>query len=244
MEQDRANNRHSKGFEKHNQSKRVGVGLLLLTVGVLFILKNLDVFSPAVEDILISWQMLLIGIGFVKMISDNNKAIGGILIVVGGFFMVPELWDVSVDFVDVFWPILLVAAGVLVIAGPGKNFFNKKRKIFSSDENFIEEVNIFGGNEKTISTQKFKGGSIQNIFGGTELDMRDCEMEGDRAEIDLVCVFGGMELRVPDHWDVVIKVAPIFGGFSNKRVIRVAEGTSRKVLFIKGIVVFGGGEIK
>jgi predicted membrane protein len=229
---------------EHNRSKRVGFGILLLLAGTLFILSNLNMLPKQVEDILISWQMLVFGIGAVKFLFEDNKAFGGVMMIVGAFFLVPEVFDVSVDFVDVFWPLLLIGAGLMVIIGPGKNLFKKRNPIYSSDERYIEEMNIFGGNEKVMEMPNFKGGSIHNVFGGTELDLRDSEMEGDKAEIDLVCIFGGMELRVPDHWDVVIKVTPIFGGFSNKRVVRRTEGQSRKTLIITGTVIFGGGEIK
>ena len=244
-EEKNANSREVRyGINEQNKAKRIGWGLLLLAVGVLFILRNLGFIPPHIDDMIFTWQSILIAVGIVKFLFDDNKALGAITILFGAFFLVPELFDVRVDFIDVFWPLLLIGAGLLIILGPGKNLLKKRNPSISTDQRYIEEINIFGGNEKVMEEANFKGGTIQNIFGGTELDMRDCEMEGDSAEIDLVCVFGGLELRVPDHWDVVVKVTPVFGGFSNKRSVRVREGMTKKTLFITGVVVFGGGEIK
>lgn len=230
-------------WSAQNKAKRIGFGFLLLLAGGLFILRNLDLLPNNIDNILISWQMLVIAIGFVKFLFDPNKAVGGIMILVGGFFLIPELFEVSIDFVDVFWPLLLIGAGLIVIFGPGRKLIKGKSE-HPNDARYIEEMNVFGGNEKLMEVKNFKGGSIHNIFGGTELDMRDCDMEGDSAEIEVFCVFGGLEMRVPDNWEVIIKVTPIFGGFSNKRSSRPVEGSEKKTLFINGTVVFGGGEIK
>lgn len=240
---DRDSRTTASAARKAHTAKRVGFGLLMLAAGGVFILRNLGLLPWMVEDILISWQMLLIGIGAVKFLFDENKSMGGILMLVGGFFLVPKLFDVSVDFVDVFWPLLLIGGGLLMILGPGRKLI-KRNPLYQKDDRYVEELNIFGGNEKVLEIQNFKGGSIQNIFGGTDLDMRDCDMEGESAEIELVCVFGGLEMRVPKDWEVIIKVTPVFGGFSNKRTVIRSEGAPRKVLYITGTVVFGGGEIK
>jgi predicted membrane protein len=63
--------------------------------------------------------------------------------------------------------------------------------------------------------------------------------------IDVFCIFGGMKLIVPEDWNVKIRVMSIFGGFSDKHRI-LSTGTSAAQdtqLIIKGIVIFGGGEI-
>lgn len=231
------------GSCENNKPKRFGFGILLLIVGLVFILRNFDLLSPELDNILISWQMLVISNGFVKFLFDSNRTAGAIMMMVGGFFIVPEIFDVSIDFFDVFWPLLLIGAGLIVIVGPGKRIMKSNPK-YAGDKSYIEEMNIFGGNEKVMEVKEFKGGSITNIFGGTELDLRDCEMIGNEAEIELLCVFGGVEMRVPEDWEVVIKVAPIFGGFSNKRFRRRNETNATKTLYISGTVVFGGGEIK
>ena len=50
---------------------------------------------------------------------------------------------------------------------------------------------------------------------------------------------------MPKNWKVIVNLTPIFGGFDDKRRVdpnQVYE--ENKVLVIKGIVLFGGGELK
>ena len=78
-------------MEKESVSnKRVMFGLFLIVLGVFWILVKLDIIPETWDDILISWKMLLIGIGVFSLIGGNKTA-GTILIVIGGFFMVPDL---------------------------------------------------------------------------------------------------------------------------------------------------------
>ena len=51
---------------------------------------------------------------------------------------------------------------------------------------------------------------------------------------------------MPDDWDIKIKVQPIFGGFSDTHRIHPqnTDDELKSELIIKGMVIFGGGEIK
>lgn len=58
-------------------------------------------------------------------------------------------------------------------------------------------------------------------------------------------MFGGYTIIVPQDWNIIIDIVPVFGGFSDKRIKdpnRVYEDD--KILIIKGFVLFGGGEVK
>jgi len=73
--------------------------------------------------------------------------------------------------------------------------------------------------------------------------MLDCELAEGKNVIDVVTIFGGAKMLIPSDWKVHIEVVSIFGGFADKR--RSFEYSSaNKELYITGIVIFGGGEIK
>ena len=58
-------------------------------------------------------------------------------------------------------------------------------------------------------------------------------------------MFGGTTIVVPNDWNIVMNVTSIFGGFSNKSVKDPnANVDLSRTLIIKGLVVFGGGELK
>jgi len=52
---------------------------------------------------------------------------------------------------------------------------------------------------------------------------------------------GGMEVRVPEDWIVIIEGFPFMGGFDDKTR---PEKNSTKRLIVKGTAVMGGIEIK
>ena len=56
---------------------------------------------------------------------------------------------------------------------------------------------------------------------------------------------GGTELIVPSNWKIKSDVTSIFGGFNDKKykysTIEIEDG---KELIIKGVLIFGGGEVK
>ena len=59
-----------------------------------------------------------------------------------------------------------------------------------------------------------------------------------RNELDLFVMFGGYTIYVPQDWNVIVDLVPIFGGFSDKRIKdpnRVYE--ENKILIIKGLVL-------
>jgi predicted membrane protein len=127
--------------------------------------------------------------------------------------------------------------------------FNKvekdKRAIDNEKKDVLDDVSIFGGGEKSINSDNFKGGSITSIFGGSEINLKGCKLSEGPNVIDVLCVFGGTTLIVPNDWNVIMNVTPIFGGFSNKIIKDPSASVDiNKTIIVKGLVIFGGGEIK
>jgi hypothetical protein len=82
------------------------------------------------------------------------------------------------------------------------------------------------------------------IFGGSEFSFKDAEISTEGCTIDVFTMFGGSKLIIPDNWVVKSDMISIFGGFNDKRAIRPDDNESADVLYLKGVVVFGGIEIK
>ncbi len=119
----------------------------------------------------------------------------------------------------------------------------------------LNEVNIFWGGKRRIVTKNFIGGEIVAIFGGFEIDLREADIMGDVAEIELATIFGGGEIRVPPNWEVVMDTVGIFGGCDDRTRhpdvptpgASSAGGSSiprPKKLIIKGVAIFGGLGVK
>ncbi|MPM35395.1 hypothetical protein SDC9_81986 [bioreactor metagenome] len=161
--------------------------------------------------------------------------------VIGGFYLTGHVYDIPLEFRQVFWPALIIMGGVLILLRPGHRF-HKRFQRQSRSNDIIDEVNIFGGGEIRVNSRQFQGGKIEVVFGGSNVILLDSELaEGDNI-LDVSAVFGGFKLIVPAHWNVKIETSNVFGGVADKRVVTGSIDMSR-TLVIKGSTVFGGGEI-
>lgn len=118
----------------------------------------------------------------------------------------------------------------------------RPRYFSGADIDRLEDMNVFGGSDKIITSRNFQGGSIISIFGGGKYDLRQAEISNQRCELEVVNVFGGSNLIIPGDWNVKTEVVGIFGGFSDKRVVMNTD--PNKTIIIKGVAIFGGGDIK
>lgn len=234
-------------MESHNSStKRVYFGLFLIALGTLWILERLNVLPDVWDDVLISWQMLLIGIGIFSLIGGNRTS-GTILIVIGGFFLVPEVMDIPYELRRIGWPILIIGVGVvLLVTHRRKNEPPLLEPGKQQGMDYFDDFVAFGGREVFINSQNFFGGKITSIFGGAEYDLRRATLSQNGAVIDSVSIFGGCGFKVPPEWTVKNEVTAVFGGFSDKRGSSYHQVNSdpSKTLIIKGFTAFGGIEIK
>ncbi|MCP4552892.1 MAG: cell wall-active antibiotics response protein [Bacteroidetes bacterium] len=229
----------------NSRMKKVVFGIIIVVVGLLLLASNFGELPRYLRNIIFSWQMLLIAIGLINLASRESKSVGLILIAVGSFFLLPDIFVFSFDFVELFWPILLIVVGVSMIMFGGRALrWRNRYKTSTIDSGFLDVVTIFGGTEKRIANQVFKGGDVVNIFGGTEIDLTQAILNEGTNVLEITCVFGGINLVVPADWNVRWEVASIFGGFSDKRHIIKTSADDNNVLVVKGIGIFYGGEIK
>jgi predicted membrane protein len=217
--------------------KSLVVGLLVLGLGLVFLLDNMGFIPDNTMDWLISWQMLLIVIGVINIANDSSRHVGWILIAIGGFFLLTKVADLDVN----FWPVVLIVIGLILIFGAGR-LFQRRHLHISKGDDFIEEVAVFGGSDKAINSSAFKGGKIVSIFGGSKIDLTRAQLAEGEAEVEIVSIFGGSTLIVPNDWNVKIEVFNIFGGYGDKRIRGPID--LNKTLIVKGVAIFGGGEIK
>ncbi|MEZ5082137.1 MAG: DUF5668 domain-containing protein [Bacteroidales bacterium] len=233
-------------MQSTNKNRTFAIGLLIILIGLAFLLHQMRLLPPKIDDILISWQMLLIVIGVFNIFTNQSRIFGYILISVGLFFLLPDLFDLPYNFRRNFWPFLLIAVGLFIIFRHGLNRKDSlKIPEMSSDSQFIDELNIFSGSEKRISIKNFRGGRITSIFGGSEIDLRNAELSDETNVIEVFYLFGGSSITVPPDWNVINNVTAILGVFSDKRSSHSESAKlPTKTIIIQGFVMFGGGEIK
>ena len=104
---------------------------------------------------------------------------------------------------------------------------------------------MFGGGDRMIRSRAFRGGNLTAIMGGFDIDLRDADIAGDAARIEVFVMMGGIDLKVPENWTVVMDVTPFMGGADyNPRNRRAPAEGPQKVLTVSGFVFMGGVEVK
>ncbi|HSM47980.1 MAG TPA: DUF5668 domain-containing protein [Draconibacterium sp.] len=230
-----------------SENKRVYLGVFLIAIGGLWILERLDLIPDIWEDIFISWQMLLIGIGVFSLIG-GNKTTGTILIIIGGFFLIDDIFLIPRELRQIGWPLVIIGIGVVILVTHGRKKIapqiNNQKNNMGMD--YFDDFVVFGGREVFINSQNFLGGKTTSMFGGTEYDLRQAQLSENGAVIECVSIFGGCGFKVPPDWTIKNEVTAIFGAFSDKRGATFGQMVSNpsKTLIIKGFSAFGGVEIK
>jgi hypothetical protein len=100
---------------------------------------------------------------------------------------------------------------------------------------------LLGTMKRKCVSQEFRGGELTAIMGGCELDLRGAAIGGGQAVIDTFAFWGGIEVKVPEDWRVVVRGTPVLGSYDDKTVHATGTG---KVLVIKGTALMGGVEVK
>lgn len=230
--------------EHHLSNNRVIIGVVLVLAGLFLVIRNTGFFPEFIDNVIFSWQMLLVVIGLVMTIGASEKTGGIIVMAVGGFFMIPLIFRESFHMYNMFWPAVFIIVGVIFISTKRRGWSSGTSKGVAGDD-YVDIVNVFSGGERQIVSQNFQGGKISAVFGGSELDLTKARLAPGVSVLDIACVFGGATIIVPDDWFVTIEVTPVLGGFSDTRKLNPGRTVDpAKHLLIKGAVVFGGGEVK
>lgn len=230
---------------RRNSNTRKTWGILLVILGGFLVANSFDLLPYRLKDILWSWEMLLIVIGVFSLVNNQSKVIGLVLISLGGFFLIENYWDFPYYVRQAFWPSAIVVFGLYLILSPPKYFKNRKDRNKEDSRDFIDEVSIFGGGERMVTSNEFKGGKITSVFGGSKINLMNSQLAVGENVLDTFSCFGGTTIIVPAGWNVRIEVAAIFGGFSDKRErMPNLVFDQERVLIIKGLAIFGGGEVK
>ena len=218
---------------------RTFIGILFVILGTLFLLDKLEIIKFATL-VSMYWPVILIAIGVNQLYSKGHSSKSAIILIfIGGFFQLKILGLLPSDIGKYLWPTILIVIGLFIIFERPK----KKDNLEEYIDDIIDHFVVFSGLENKCISRNFTGGSATVAFGGIDLDLRQAELSQEGAFLELTAVFGGIEVKVPDHWRVVVKGTPIFGAWENKVKTSVGDIENQPVLEIKCLVMFGGIDI-
>jgi predicted membrane protein len=230
----------------HETNKRVVLAGFLIVIGVFWIFKNFDLIPDFIPHYLFSWEIIFVLIGLFILLTKRAVIPGLIFIAIGLFLILPDFPRFHFIQLWMLWPIILIAIGMsLLLQNRSHRDDSRLHRKDHSKEDYLDELVIFGGGEKMITSNNFKGGKITALFGGSEINLLGSKLAKGTVYIDLVFLFGGGTLIVPQDWNVKVDMVSIFGGFSDKRSIPTeSKEQNGSTLIVKGVAIFGGGEIK
>lgn len=238
--------------DRRKMSGSFWVGAIILAFGSFLLLDRMDMIE--FPHWLFSWKTLLIGLGLLIGFNKNFEGIGWlVMILVGAFFLMDDIPGFPFDIDQYGFPVAIIVVGGFILF---RSLFRSgalqtRKKIWgdgvvtddSGGEDHFDITAVFGGVKKKVFSKNFKGGDATCIFGGTEVDLSQADIQGT-VVIDVTQLFGGIKLLVPSNWELKSEVTAIMGGVEDKRNAPQTGLTSGKKVILSGFVMFGGVDIK
>jgi len=208
---------------RHTEGPARIASIIFMTVGVIAQIGILSELSPS------EFGLLAPLVSASGQVADRVEGIGGLIVLGLGIYMIRRHHLRAVE--------RATAGSDAPGTGPALH------------SDVVNQLAIFSGSERRMTSERFAGGRVTTIFGGAELDLRDCEMEAAEARLHMACIFGGAVVRVPAHWDVLVEAVPIFGGIGSRstkkaKAAREAGQAARGRLVVTGAAIFGGIDVK
>jgi predicted membrane protein len=246
-------------------------GTILAGIGVLLLLQNLGI--PFFDDLERFWPVILIVIGVAhaaRSFGLGGKVWGGVVTLAGILFLLSNFNVIQKSLWQFLWPAVLIMVGLGMLARSfdryntrhtpeareaGRRMAEQIRNRIMSDfgaagtrisRDHMSEWAVFSGVKRRIDSQNFQGGEAFAMFGGVEIDLRKAASTNEEILIEANAIFGGVEVRLPDSWDVLVRGSGIFGGYEDKTIdsrVTQQDGKRPRVI-VNGYAVFGGVQIE
>ena len=215
-------------------STKLIVGLFFTIAGVLMTADNLDLFDAG--RALRWWPAVILLVGVLKLWDPDRRMTGMILTIIGALLLAGNLglWQLSLG---TLWPLLMIAGGVVLVA----RALGIRAGAGLVREGGGDVWGILGVRKVAETSKDYRGGRIAAVMGGVELDLTEADIAQSPAIVECFARWGGIEIFVPDGWDVIGEVVPVMGGFE---VRTAAAADPQKQLIVRGLAFMGGMEIK
>lgn len=216
------------------------IGCCLIVCGVIYMLSVCGIMPMEVS--LDGWWTLFIILPCLSGMLTSKDKIGhfigfsvGVLLLLAARDVIPYamIWQLMV-------PVIIVLLGIkMIMSAIG---VKSKSEIEHRGEETEEQTAFLTETATDYDGKALRAAKIGAVFGGTKCNLTNADIQED-SRIDLLCVFGGAELIVPDNVDIKVNAFCLFGGISDKRALKNTEG-EKITLNINGFCIFGGADIK
>jgi predicted membrane protein len=208
------------------------LGIFFTLLGVLWTADNLSLLRA--DAFLRYWPAVVVLIGLIKLADPTRRVLGLILTVAGASLLANTAGWVSFTIFD-FWPLALVLAGAVVVIRalgfrPSATLSRDSRQIWA----------VLNARKIRDNARDYAGNGIFTFMAGCELDLSEADIIHSPAIIDVFVMWGGVEIYVPDNWEIVGEVVPFMAGFE----VKTGAGSPERRLIVRGAAFMGGVEVK
>ncbi len=216
-------------------------GAIFIVAGILFILNEFTSFSIDIFDF---WPLFIILPALSSMCKKGIRTGNTLALLIGIAFLLTSLDILDSSIIErLFIPVCLIFVGVVVMF---KDKLAKTRPPKWVEEKFDSSKTpsynaTFSTNKAKYPHDTFTGTDINCVFGSVVLDLRDAIVTEDTI-VNCYCVFGGVDIFIPQNVNLRISGTPIFGGITNKTPDY--ENVNAPTLYFNATTLFGGVNIK
>ena len=135
------------------------------------------------------WPLVLIALGLLWIVR-GPLWLGIVSVVAGGIFLA-DTFNIAID-METYWPLLIVALGVGVLlerSGVSRGRaapISGNAQTLTDDGSVVEVSATFGGANRVVTSQAFRGGTVSATFGGAEIDMRQAQLHENGADMQVL----------------------------------------------------------
>ena len=215
------------------------IGFFVIIIAIVLLLRNMEIIPYF--NMWAFWPVFLIVIGLSQVlqpVESRQILSGSIFLIVGGLFLLNNMDIIYFRFRDL-WPFILLAVGFSILRQAMSG-----TKSSDTESDFLNLTFILGGGDHKFNSKSLKGGKITAIMGGGKIDLREADITEDEIFFEIFAFWGGVELIVPQSWQVNMKALPILGGVENKTSPDPNGASTVKRMTIRGTTIMGGMEVK
>lgn len=211
---------------------RLVLGLTIMTAGLLLAMDNLGILDASA--FFRYWPLAFVALGAARLLSPPDQRQGGVFWLAIGLMLL----GFTTGFLSFerLWAVLLVVVGGSIA---WRALRPRAPRVASSKG--IDMMAILGGSTTHNTSGDFKGGQALAFMGGCTIDLRKAEIQDDEVALDVFAFWGGIEIRVPEEWQVINNANAFLGAVENKTY---PAPDAQQRLVLTGTVIMGGAEVK
>src|SRR5260221_14259967 len=214
------------------------VGIFFTVVGVLLALDNLDILYAG--DVLRFWPVLFIVIGALKFNDAGSRGLAVFSIAAGALMLANNTHWLRLS-LRLFWPLVLIAIGlVIVLRAFGVVVPTALLLTAPMGRSGDTLWSVFNHRKLMRPANEMAGKRLVAFMGAHVLELTEPATYDGPIIIEAMAMWGGIELKVPPGWEVIVDVVPVMGGID----ARTSAARGGRQLIVRGLVWMAGLEVK